>query len=196
MGGIDTFGGVQFIVEFNVLVRNTALGSDAGDAGGGGGISVSGKGTLGTLRRNTIAFNTGVGESICGGGGINLWNTPEALVIEENIIAFNVHCGVTCREAGGATNDATWRRNLLWGNGGGDLGEGLRACPTDWALESILEDPQFCNPALDNYQVAASSPALTRGSPIGAYSVSGCPPVAVAHLTWGRLKSMYLTERN
>jgi hypothetical protein len=115
-----------------------------------------------------------VGESICGGGGINLWNTPEALLIEENIIAFNVHCGVACREAGGATNDATWRRNLLWGNGGGNLGEGLRACPTDWTLESILEDPQFCNPA-GQLPGSRKLTGTDKWKSIGAYSVSGCP---------------------
>ena len=198
LGGSTLYGGIQFRVESNLIARNAAMGSDAGDSGAGGGIYASGEGTLGEFAHNTIAFNVGLGESDCGGGGIALgFSTTNALLIENNIVAFNVHCGVACRTIGPSQGVATFRYNLFWGNGGGDFGEETASCPLTSSSENYFADPQFCNAAIDDYHVAASSPALTAASsPIGVYPIAGCPPVATERITWGHLKSFYSTGVN
>ena len=191
VGASPALGGAEVDIALNLIARNEALGRDAGDSGAGGGICVSSSGTLGRLEHNTIAFNTGIGESECGGGGIKLYSTTEDLLIENNIIAFNVHCGISCQLVGPEQSTATWRRNLIWGNGGEPFGSGSGICPPSWSLETIVADPQFCNPALDDYRPSASSPALAMGDPIGAFSSPGCGPTTGQATTWGKLKTLY-----
>jgi len=174
-------------IRGNLFVRNQAqgIGPSSDSYGSGGGIGVSE--VIGTIANNTIVSNIGNPDLPCGGGGIRLDATTSSLSVTNNIIAGNTNCAVTCRHNG----TAQFGTNLLWNN----TGTSLDSCPQGWSNSVIQADPQFCGQGVDDYTVAASSPALTGGSTLGAFSTPGCGPVSVNVTTWGLLKNLYHGRR-
>ena len=170
-------------IRGNLFVRNQAqgIGPSSDSYGSGGAIGV--QEIAGSIMNNTIVGNIGKPDAPCGGGGIRLDATTSSLSVANNIIAANINCGITCRHNGNAMFGA----NLLWGNSGALLD----SCPQAWSPSVIDADPQFCDQANDDYTVAASSPALTGGFPLGAFAEPGCGPVSVRATTWGLLKAFY-----
>jgi hypothetical protein len=92
-------------------------------------------------------------------------------VIENNILAFNTPDAFGCRDSDGSGI----RNNILFSNGGNDLGCSAGACESTEPTVNILADPLFCDPENDDYRVRADSPALTGSQPIGAFLEPGCP---------------------
>ncbi len=169
----------------NLFMKNRTKGTGFfGDTGSGGGLallSISGQ-----VVYNTFVENDGTHLRRYGGGGVLFWQTDTRLIFSNNIVARNIECGVACWDS-----DATVGVNLFWQNEGGDLGGGERQCPELWTATQIFADPLFCNPALEDYQVAQSSPAMGGTEVLGAFDTPGCEEVPVRVTTWGRLKSMY-----
>ena len=82
--------------------------------------------------------------------------------------------------------------NLLWQNGGGDLGTGLGECASEWAGVMLFADPLFCDPENDDYRVASNSPAIMGEEVMGAYGEPGCGPRTSAQTSpWNRLRVLY-----
>lgn len=191
----DHGGGLQFYCGFlisysyatvtsNLIVHNQALGSEQGDTGSGGGISANKM--AGELRYNTIAYNEALGESPCAGGGVNFYGIDGPLNVDHNIIANNAGCGISCRPR----VFATFGQNLLWANGIEDIGTTPQPCPSSWSSASVVADPEFCAPEVDDFRVAATSPALGANGPFGAIPAAGCPGVPVVPTTWSAIKAL------
>jgi hypothetical protein len=188
-GGIYAFGSSStgpHVMERNLLVRNRTIGAGFfGDTGSGG--AVAALQVRGVIRYNTLVINDGQHLTECGGGGILLWQTNESLSVYGNLIVYNEECGIACW---GGT--ATMGPNLLWQNGGGDLGTGLGECSGAWAAVLLFADPLFCDPANDDYTVASNSPAVTGEEVMGAYAEPGCGPLSATRAgTWNRLRTLY-----
>ena len=64
--------------------------------------------------------------------------------------------------------------NLFWENQDGDLEDSASCFPDDWADHNFFGDPMFCDPEGDDFTVSENSPALTSGTPIGAFWEPGC----------------------
>jgi hypothetical protein len=166
-GGVYAGGGVDCIISENLFVRNRALGAGIGDTGSGGGLAVLE--SSGLFARNTLVSNVAAGESGCSGGGILIFQTPGDLAVTGNIIASNIGCGLSCRW----NAQSLVGTNLFWQNDS-NIGEAPEVCPAGWSEKSIIADPLFCDPASDNYTVAANSPALAGKEVMGAFETPGC----------------------
>ncbi len=185
-GGIYSAGGSgagQYSIEGNLFVRNRTVGTGFfGDTGSGGAIAALLM--KGVIRYNTLVWNDGQHLTHDGGGGLLLYLTGVDLAVYGNLIAYNEECGISCWWEG---TTATMGPNLLWGNGGGDLGIGSGQCPSGWADVLLFADPLFCDPANENYQVASNSPALTDSMTFGCYPDPGCP-ARTSPTTWDRIR--------
>jgi hypothetical protein len=140
-------------IENNVIVGNTI--HDSGGAilcaGGGSGAPL--------IRRNTIAFNRVLADTLgrFRGGGIYCADSPATL--ERNIIAFNDNAyGIY----GDGDTMPTLSCNDLWEN---EMG-GCYGTPA--GAGDIAADPRFCNAIGDDYRLCADSPCLY---------VAGCGPL-------------------
>lgn len=180
----EAFSGGPINIEGNLFVRNRARGRGALQGSGGGILFVD---AYGTIRNNTFVGNVGEGTLWCEGGAIRLLRSGTHALIENNIIANSTGCGIACWDGA----QATYGANLFWGNTNTDVG-GMRGdCSPGWQELGVFADPLFCNPTLDDYHVAANSPALQQVQPLGAYDAPGCQGTAVQATTWGRIKTMY-----
>jgi hypothetical protein len=174
----------EFIVEWNLFLRNEAKLSINNSSGAGGGLYA--EDARGSLMNNTFVGNISRDSRECGGGGIGLSINVGTFHVEHNIIAYNQDCGIACINSHGARVG----QNLLWENEGGDLGSSDRACPEEWASLMTIANPFFCDPDADDYTVAENSPAL-EPEVMGAFSEPGCGKVPVHPTTWGRIKAKY-----
>ncbi len=172
-GGIylgDNHALTQVSVVGNLFVRNRTIGTGFfGDTGSGAAIAALQ--TDGVIAHNTIVDNDGHHLTECGGGGLLLFETGPGLTVADNIIVGNEQCGIACWWQG---TTATMGRNLVWDNSLGNLGVGDGTCPNAWADSMIVADPLFCDPANDDYHLAANSPAITADGVMGAFDTPGC----------------------
>jgi hypothetical protein len=136
---------------------------------------------------NTFVANDGHHLTECGGGAILLFQTTLDLHVTGNILVLNKQCGVACWWNGTASTGP----NLVWFNDPTNLGINLGECPTALGEQFIVADPLFCGAAVDDYHLAADSPAIVGGEVLGAFSEPGCGAVDVKPITWGRIKSLY-----
>jgi hypothetical protein len=89
------------------------------------------------------------------------------------------------------SSTVTSQCNLIWNNSGAEIA----GCPVVVGeFNNLSADPQFCDPASDNYYLQAGSPG-DPGDPSGcglrgAFDV-GCGPVSVAASSWGSIKASY-----
>jgi hypothetical protein len=151
----------------NLMLRNRARGEDAHGLNGSGGAIHAG-GRYGSIVRNTIVYNEG--QPPCGGRGITLDGRHGVWLVQRNIIAFNKNGGLSC-----FSNPvlAKVRENLLYENGS-EYGCGGGECGSSLEFTNWVGDPLFCDPANDDFHLAANSPALGGILPIGAFSEAGC----------------------
>jgi parallel beta-helix repeat protein/predicted outer membrane repeat protein len=170
-----------FLIKGNLFVRNEARGIEPDNTGSGGALWTWN--LEGRIERNTMVFNRALGESNFNGGGILLDNTDHRLQIVGNIIAFNEGCGLVCRDL--KRMSPVLGPNILWANSIQDLAANRGVCPSDWDMNLVFEDPQFCNPATDDYRVSSSSPAFGGEGVMGAFEVPGCGPASYRAVGWG-----------
>ena len=175
-----------FTISNNLFIRNKTLGPGFfGDTGSGGGLAAL---TItGRIEHNTFVANDGHHLTDCGGGGLLLYGTTPELLVTGNILVLNKQCGIACWWNG----TAIMGPNLVWFNEPSDLGIDLGECPITLGEQFIVGDPLFCGAAVDDYHVAADSPAIVGGEVLGAFSKPGCGPVPVRLTTWGRIKSLF-----
>ena len=162
-------------IRGNLFLRNTVTGSQSPD----GGALVANGGRI-TIEENTFVAS----RLIHAGGGSAIQTSGEnGSVIRHNVIAGSsggpaVECG----------SGITLSCNVFWSNADGDV-DGCVLSSTD-----LIADPQFCDPASDNYYVSQSSPCVPENNPncgpIGAFGV-GCGLISVTPMSWGQIKGMY-----
>lgn len=81
----------------------------------------------------------------------------------------------------------------IFGNAGGDW----TGCIADQYGMSgnICEDPLFCDPAIDDFNLSCESPCAAENNPecgqIGAWPVGCGGPSPVITTTWGHVKSLF-----
>lgn len=144
-----SFTGTQF--DNNLLAHNTC--TDFGPIGCL--VSLSG-----SVRNNTIAYNTGG----TGSGAIIAQSGEND--ISGNIIAFNQD--LFALQVATLDNLIRINDNVLFENDGGDY-TGTYGSPKDRHA-----DPMFCDPNTDNFMLKAGSPCLENGAAVaGAYG-KGC----------------------
>lgn len=162
-------------IAFNLFVRNSADGARPGNTGSGGAININQ--TSGTIEHNTFYDNEGWTETGDGGGSIVVAHTRAQngsfdLSISHNIFA-NSRGGVIASYL----SDSLVRLgpNLIWGTHGAELvGLGV-SIPESWQVPQLRDDPQFCDPAKDNFRVSTTSPAFEGKEVMGAFKEPGCP---------------------
>lgn len=136
----------ELFLRHNLLLSNTA-----GISGGAlNAVDLTGGEVVG----NTADSNTGssgVGGFIFGNSSIDVFN---------NIVTNSVGHGVSC--TGAAT--PSFRHNLVWNSSGSDYD----GCSPGTGSRS--DDPQFANPAAEDYHLALASPAIDTGDPDPGYN--------------------------
>jgi parallel beta-helix repeat protein len=187
-GGLEAYtsrfrGPGPYIIEQNLFLRNVARGAD-GDRGAGGGLCLDE--ALGSVRWNTFYDNEG--EPPCGGGAVKFLNTKTDLEFSMNIIALSSSCGIACWETG----TADFGPNLFWLNDPADGGTPPHECAGSWMEEGIFADPLFCDPANDQFGLAANTPAISQGVYLGAFPGVACGSmVPTRRVSWGSLKAAF-----
>jgi hypothetical protein len=169
-GGVHAAGAVAF--DHCVLLRNEA-------AHFGGGMILDGPTSIVS---STLVGNT----SGSGGGGIAAMGETAASLTTTIIASSAKGAGVQCFAP------ATLTCCALYGNEGGDW----TGCIADQlgAHGNIASDPLFCDPSTDDLSLHENSPCGPDFNPecglIGALPV-GCPPTAMAHRSWGRIRASF-----
>jgi len=171
-------------VNENVILGNTASGSEGPSYGTGGGVWMKG-GAI--LVHNTLAFNlaqtTGSGLA---GGGCCLLRTRPGTLIRYNIFYKNLEGGIVTDDL----STAQLVRNLLFANEVVDIE--IPGTPPITQEGNLFLDPLFCDTtATSTGALAENSPALTDSlGVIGAVSTPGCGPKTPAVASpWGRAGS-------
>jgi hypothetical protein len=177
------FGCTGIRVEGNIIASNAANGSDVGETGSGGGLSIWNGPIM--VRHNTIVLNMGSGEVPRSGGGISMYGASAITEIDHNIVAFNQGCGMTCRQ-GPLPNLQT---NIVWMNDLADLD--IPECDVSLLQNLLITDPKFCGLEEEIYSVSNTSPALHDGEVYGAVGMPGCQDVPVVPTTWGAIKARF-----
>ncbi|MHB8873647.1 MAG: right-handed parallel beta-helix repeat-containing protein [Myxococcaceae bacterium] len=131
-------GGHGARVQLNQLVRNAAAGLYAH-------LGDPGPQVL----HNTVVAN--------GGSGIELSSPLGASTLQNNLLSGNAGYGLSRHASISVTED----HNLFFGNGQGAVSPGA---PGDGG---VLADPLFIGPAIDDYRLAPSSPAVNAGLDAG-----------------------------
>jgi hypothetical protein len=162
-----------------VVLRDLLVGPDLGVSSWPG-MSVGGTRTPGAsgvayfegllLERNTVVRRFAL--ELTGG------HVPPTRLVQDNLIGGNATVATPC--------SLTFTYNLI----AGDL---ATSGPGTFLNNHAHTDPQFCNPAIGDYRIAVTSPALGGahdGLAIGALGV-GCTTVSVQPTTWGRLKALF-----
>jgi predicted outer membrane repeat protein len=173
-GGIYCAAGSTLLITDSVLKENT---SETGSPSGGGVHCVEGSITLTgcTLYANSCPSGSGVFAT--DGGTATIQNT----IIAFGLLGEAVGCD--------GTSTATLTCSDLFGNQGGDWVGCVSA--QQGADGNISEDPLFCNPGLEDLQLAKSSPCAPAQSGgcglIGALDVSCVSSVEPS--TWGAIKA-------
>lgn len=169
------------------LVGNLFLDNEASDLGGG--LEISFVNSF-LVENNTFTRNF----AERAGGGV-LVNSCTG-TIDRNIFWMNSADqeggGLGC--IGGAGPTTTGSCNLFWVNTA-PSGPHVQGCSVILGSNANEElDPRFCNPASDDFTLAANSPGLPENSPcgelIGAFG-KGCGPIALTPQSWARVKTRY-----
>jgi parallel beta-helix repeat protein len=172
-------GGIFLGYSDAEVVQNLVYGNQA--VCGGAGIAIertqysAGNGTL-LLANNTLANNTLTGGACTvtqAGNASQLLFADEGsatypAVVINNIVSGastqpSVACAFANDAAAGVRDTPVFDHNLFFNSGGAVLD--TVSCTDPHALLSDLNaDPQFVNPAVFNFQIAASSPAVDAGN--------------------------------
>lgn len=148
-GGVALADSSDAILADNVVVENRVTGS-----GRGAGIYMENSDAQ--LVHMTLARNTG-GD----GSGIHItnWVDRHSIATLTNTILVSHTIGITVTAGSTATLEATlwgvgaWANNLPWGGGSHILTGAI----------NIWQGPDFANPAVVDYHLAAGSAAINRG---------------------------------
>ena len=198
-GGISLRYNCHATIIGNLIAGNVANDLGGGSAIGGGGIQCS-HGSDALIADNVIVHNYSPGLA----GGIGSYNS--SLTLESNTVALNISDEGGAGVAAVAGSHVDIGSCIIWGNGGPTAGiyvsgaDVFASCSNiqdGWPGEDNIDlDPLFCDPGLDDYQIAAESPCAPFSDPnpdcdlIGALPV-GCGIVPVRSASWGAMKSMY-----
>jgi hypothetical protein len=145
--------------------------------GGGGGGALS-TGFDGTVVGNTFHENTALG---AGAAAVFQVGTID---FRNNVVTGSSGAAAVYQLSGTVTPSC----NVFWQNAGGDV-FGFGMAGTDRVI-----DPQYCDPATEDFTVSNTSPCLPAYSAgcgqIGALG-QGCGSVSIETMSWGRIKGGY-----
>ncbi len=180
----NVFGGDPGLIEVtgNVIIGNTALGSDGPSYCPGAGIWTQGGADI---EHNTIAFNIAetMGPGLSGGGCCLLATSPGTLV-ENNIFYKNSEGGIVTDDR----STARLMRNLLFENEVTDIK--MLGVPPIIQEGNLFLDPLFCDTTeASEGGLATDSPALNQpDGVIGAVAMPGCSAPEAEPSVWALAK--------
>lgn len=166
----------------NVFVGNIASGGDGAEDCSGGAIWLADRGAI--IHHNTIAFNRAdqVSNIFAAVGGICELDPLAEVLVEQNLFYHNEEgaIGVYGTSRTPAKWVATFRRNLLFGDGPEEIYQGVFDAGVIQIIleENIYADPMLCTMGPESRgELSGVSPALHQPfGVIGAVDESSCPP--------------------